>query len=176
MEKIILLVNLANEQTQRFVVDNNQWENDIKKLNLSDDKLMSLYNICADVLKHNACRLIDDKDNDRDADITIVLSDGVPNIHINSKDDIKIITPIKIDGNCVDRFVTYNMNTFIARMQYLYEQIRNGNSERKNVISYHDSAVFEKDFNTLIKIKTYCEQMAAKTEQFMEDLTYVQYT
>lgn len=109
-------------------------------------------------------------------DMTIILMDGMPLVWANTKDMNKAIFVGEIYGNCIDRFMAHNMNTFVSNVRMQAAKIESGNRERLNEKNYHDSAVFERDFAALTALKELCTKMAAKINKLQENLTNNDYT
>ena len=110
------------------------------------------------------------------ADIDIILCDGLPFVWVNTKDKTKAIYVVEVKGNCVDKFMAYNMNTFVTNVKMQSHKIETGLEERMQAEDYHNSDVFERDFAALTEIKEMCLKMADKIQKFQENLTYAEYT
>ena len=104
-------------------------------------------------------------------DMVIVVTNRVPIVRVMTKDDVKMIFVGEIHGNCIDRFMAHNMNTFTARMKFFANIIEAGNMARCKTNEYHDTNVFEADFKALTEMKKACERLASKIGKLQENLT-----
>ena len=109
-------------------------------------------------------------------DMTIIVTDGMPLVWANTEDRNKAIFVGKIYGNCIDKFMAHNMNTFMSNMRIQSMKIENGAEQRMQEKNYHDSAVFETDFAALTALRKMCLKLADKIGRLQENLTNNEYT
>lgn len=82
----------------------------------------------------------------------------------------------RLSGNCVDRFMTYKMENEMWMLDYFMRNINSRRSTRDIEKDYHSSALFEKDFYALTRIKETAQSIIENINKFQEDITLVDYT
>ena len=112
----------------------------------------------------------------KDADLSIDLWNSKPYVYVFHKKKVKYVYVNKVKGNCIDKFVTFNMHTFVENIHRNMDTILSGQKERMDVQDYHNSARFETDYAALTRIKEMCDKMSGKIQRLQENLTLADYT
>jgi hypothetical protein len=183
MEKINTII-IANNATGEVALcksdtplEYNAVISSLEGLTIGPDKINDVDGIVRDNIKGLGLSIEDIGHTDvQEPDMTIILVDGMPLVWANTKYKNKAIFVGEIYGNCIDRFMAHNMNTFMSNVRVQANKIENGNALRMNEKNYHDSAVFETDFAALTELKELCLKMAKKIQKLQENLTNNNYT
>ena len=81
-----------------------------------------------------------------------------------------------LSGNCVDKFMTYKMGNDIWTLDYFMRNINSRRFTREIEKDYHSSALFEKDFYALTRMKEAAQSIIENINKFQENITLVDYT
>lgn len=142
----------------------------MKKLHLPSDKIYEAYDEVVGRLSlmSNIKRLV----NDPGYDMIVMMIDGSPvaQAFMNGK-IIDMIFVMEVPGNCVDKFMAYHINKFIAIINGLAKEVEFGQHIRMTSNDYHDTSQFEKDFSALTAIREECNKLSDSIKKFQEDIT-----
>lgn len=82
----------------------------------------------------------------------------------------------RLSGNCVDKFMAYKMENEMWTLDYFMRNINSRHFTRQIEKDYHSSALFEKDFYALTRMKEAAQSIIENINKFQEDITLVDYT
>ena len=170
----VFIVDVADGMTEKLVREDSNSSDFIdalKALALPPEKVFGkLYDIIFDTVKNLGFEKVE-LPKEEQPDYIIMVSSRMPIVKVLTLNDIQSIFVGKVEGNCIDRFMAHNMNTFTDRIKMWANVIEQGNGIRCNTNEYHDTPIFEADFKALTEIKNICEKMADKIRKFQENLT-----
>lgn len=165
---VILFNQTTNEKHKFSTSDVNPVLQTLKKLHIPIEQFHQMEEMVINTIK-TFCEPAEFTDNE--ADMSLIINDMMPTMHVLTKDDVEIIFLGEIVGNCVDKFLAYHMNTFTARIRMLSNRIEQNTGQRMQTNEYHDTNTFEQDYANLTRIRETCDRLSEAIRKFQENIT-----